>query len=930
MFDSSLTTPLHFTVEFFGFLVMGGAALMAFTRPELLTGSASNRVAMSVGFGALAAAQVLHGGAFIDIDGDEFLLGLEAFGLAAVLIGVSGAMRSGTVVGAAFTIREGIALVPAGAALLLALVATISSSRGEARSLRRLGLGALLLAVSSGLVAVVPGARFGVGEVEPYAVASHAAKFLGYIAIAAWLWSGVRSSIRTRFVAAFAALLVAVVLALSTALTGVISNNVEAEELKRVGTQLRSAIQEIENTTQRDLKSEAQQIAELDDVRASLARRADLTRFALGLADAPELFDEIDFIMFLDEKKTITGLAGHGPRIERRGRFRRVPLRQADVISLAGSPVVDEALEQGVAATLAKVRDKAPILAAARVRHPRFAARTVGVVLVAHYVDARTVDRISANFDPASGSLIVDGRLVASGLRGDLTVRALLPGRVRPRLLAGETVTLEQTIGRGSFFSAISLLSNARGSPIEDVALLLSSPGEIVTQTRESVVQTLFLVALSAGLIALLLAWFSGRRIAQPIQMLTRTAQKVREGDLSARTNVAGEDEVGQLGETFNEMTSSLSRMTDDLREAAREEHRLRARIETIIQSMADALVAVDPQRKVLAFNREAEKLTGIKAKKAVGQPIDDVLDVRDAQGEPVTLPIQRLTEGSVGGVFIFRRGRDPIPVAVTSAVLRGEGDEPTGGVAVIRDMSREHELERMKTEFLANISHELRTPLTPIKGYAEILGRRDVSPEKTRQFVGGILESTGRLERIVGLLLDFSAMEAGKLSPRTAPVDIGAMLEEMASEWAHRAPRHEVVAEVATPLPKVIGDERLLRRSLEELLDNAVKFSPQGGKIRLQAKSASGNGRRNGAVEVTVEDQGIGISPEDLPKIFYDFHQLDGSETRTYGGLGLGLAFVQRIVKAHDGSVSVESRPEQGTRLTITIPAATRTGGED
>ncbi|MGH2694176.1 MAG: ATP-binding protein, partial [Actinomycetota bacterium] len=672
------------------------------------------------------------------------------------------------------------------------------------------------------------------------------------------------------------------------------------------------------------------QIAELDDVRASLARRADLTRFALGLADAPELFDEIDFIMFLDEKKTITGLAGHGPRIERRGRFRRVPLRQADVISLAGSPVVDEALEQGVAATLAKVRDKAPILAAARVRHPRFAARTVGVVLVAHYVDARTVDRISANFDPASGSLIVDGRLVASGLRGDLTVRALLPGRVRPRLLAGETVTLEQTIGRGSFFSAISLLSNARGSPIEDVALLLSSPGEIVTQTRESVVQTLFLVALSAGLIALLLAWFSGRRIAQPIQMLTRTAQKVREGDLSARTNVAGEDEVGQLGETFNEMTSSLSRMTDDLREAAREEHRLRARIETIIQSMADALVAVDPQRKVLAFNREAEKLTGIKAKKAVGQPIDDVLDVRDAQGEPVTLPIQRLTEGSVGGVFIFRRGRDPIPVAVTSAVLRGEGDEPTGGVAVIRDMSREHELERMKTEFLANISHELRTPLTPIKGYAEILGRRDVSPEKTRQFVGGILESTGRLERIVGLLLDFSAMEAGKLSPRTAPVDIGAMLEEMASEWAHRAPRHEVVAEVATPLPKVIGDERLLRRSLEELLDNAVKFSPQGGKIRLQAKSASGNGRRNGAVEVTVEDQGIGISPEDLPKIFYDFHQLDGSETRTYGGLGLGLAFVQRIVKAHDGSVSVESRPEQGTRLTITIPAATRTGGED
>ena len=166
MFDSSLTTPLHFTVEFFGFLVMGGAAILAFTRPALLAGSSSNRVAVSVGFAALAAAQVLHGGAFVDVDGDEFLLGLQAFGLAAVLIGVSGAMRTGAVSWAAFTIREQIALVPAGAALLLALVATVSSSRG-AVSLRRLGIGALLLAVSSLLVAVVPGARFGVGEVEP-------------------------------------------------------------------------------------------------------------------------------------------------------------------------------------------------------------------------------------------------------------------------------------------------------------------------------------------------------------------------------------------------------------------------------------------------------------------------------------------------------------------------------------------------------------------------------------------------------------------------------------------------------------------------------------------------------------------------------------------------------------------------------------------
>ena len=920
MFDSSLTTPLHFTVEFFGFLVMGGAALLSFARPTLISGAAFNRIAASVGFGALSVSQVLHGGAFIERDGDQFLLGLQAFGLASILVAVSGAMRSGAVVGASFSIREQVALVPAGAALLLALVAMISSSREE-KGPRGLGLGAFLLALAFLFTTVVPAARFGVGEVEPYAVAAHAAKLLAYVAIGAWLWSGVRSSIRTRFVAAFAALLVVVVLALSTALTGVISNNVENQELRRIGTQLESAIHNIEAETKQDLLSEVRQVAELNDVQRGLAGGGDLRTIAVGVAGAEDLFDEIDFIMFLDERKSIVDAAGHGPKEGRKKNPSR--LENPDVVRLAGTLVVDEALERGVSATLSRVGEMAPILAAASVEHPTVANRKVGVVLVAHFVDARTVDETSANFEPAAATLVVGNDVVASGLRRRPPVDELIAEDVQAQLLAGETVTVEQAIERKSYFSAIALLKNERRRPIRGVAMVLSSPGGIVTETRESVVRTLFLIALSAGLIALLLAWLSGRRITRPIQMLTRTAQKVREGDLSARTKVAGDDEVGQLGETFNEMTASLFRMTDDLREAAREEHRLRARIETIIQSMADALVAVDSDRKVLAFNREAEKVTGIEAKNAVGQPIDEVLDARDTQGESVTLPIQRLSEGSVGGVFLFRRGRDPVPIAVTSAVLRGQDGEPAGGVAVIRDMTREHELDRMKSEFLANISHELRTPLTPIKGYAEILERKDVPPEKSRQFATGILESTDRLERIVALLLDFSAMEAGKLSPRAAPVDIGMMLEEMARDWTKRAPRHEVVTEVATRLPKVLGDERLLRRSLEELVDNAVKFSPEGGTIRLQARRATGNGQHRKAVEVTVEDQGIGISPEDLPKIFYDFHQLDGSETRSYGGLGLGLAFVQRIVEAHDGSVSVESKPEKGTRLTITIPAA-------
>ncbi|MDQ4065815.1 MAG: ATP-binding protein, partial [Actinomycetota bacterium] len=363
------------------------------------------------------------------------------------------------------------------------------------------------------------------------------------------------------------------------------------------------------------------------------------------------------------------------------------------------------------------------------------------------------------------------------------------------------------------------------------------------------------------------------------------------------------------------------------LKDAALEEQRLRARIETIIESMADGLVAVGPDGRILAFNREAEELTGVSADAALGREVETILQARNAQGEALTLPIFDLAEGATGNIFLVRDDGEAVPVTVVSAALRSEDGETAGGVAVIRDMTREREIERMKSEFLSNISHELRTPLTPIKGYAEILSRKEMPPDKTQQFTRGILESTERLERIVELLVDFAALEAGRLSPRSASVDIAEMVSKLATEWEARTPRHNVVADVGPKLPKVIGDERLLRRSLEEILDNAVKFSPQGGTITLHVKGAlRGNGherrRRTRAVEVTVADEGIGIAPDDVNKIFSDFHQLDGSETRSYGGLGLGLAFVRRIVEAHEGSVRVESQPEQGTRLTVSIPA--------
>lgn len=920
-----MAVPLHFTIEFLGFLVLAGGAVLVLSRPGLVPGGTFNRIVAATGFAALATAQAAHGGSFVPevrADGTELLLAARALGFTFVLLGLAGGIRPAAVAAAGIQLEESLALAPAGAAALLGLTSFGMSARGEGRALRRLGISALLLGAAEVLTGISPSAEFGTRAVDGAALAAHVIRALGYAAMGAWLWTGVRSSIRTRFVASFVSLLVIVVLALSSALTGVISENVQDEELKRVGGQLANAIGNIETAQRNEIAKDVRQIAGLDEVRDRIVTKGDLTSLASAYLTAD--IWTMDFILFTDSRGGLLARAGNGPSIEdAAGRTKVTVLRGLDALKITGLDVVESVIDPTFAEAAApqSLGDAAALVGAAEVADPIRVSRTIGAVVIGKWIDAFTVENVSSNLAPAKASLLIGDKLIASFIKGRVTPNELVPGSLRSDLETSGQVADELVVNSRSFNSAVGFIEGPDG-PV--ATLVLSSPARIVAQTREDVTRTLFIVAMGVGGIVLLLAWLSGRRITRPIQVLTETARRVREGDLKAQAPVAGEDEVGQLGETFNEMTTALFRMTNDLRRAAREEHDLRARIETIIESMADGLVAVNADGTILAFNREAEQLTGMAADDARGRPVQEVLDARDPHGNAVSLPIFELVEGSVGGVFLHREDGDPVPVAVTSAALRDEEGEIAGGVAVVRDMTREREVERMKSEFLSNISHELRTPLTPIKGYAEILGRKDVPPAKIRQFTQGILDSTTRLERIVELLVDFSALEAGRLSPKTTPVDLAAMLTRLAEEWKRRTPRHKIVMDLKARLPKVIGDERLLRRSLEEVMDNAIKFSPRGGTIRLEAKGVSkqngGAGRR--AVAVTISDQGIGIPPEDLQKIFSDFHQLDGSETRSYGGLGLGLTFVHRIVEAHDGSVSVTSEPDQGTSFTISIPA--------
>jgi two-component system sensor histidine kinase ResE len=235
--------------------------------------------------------------------------------------------------------------------------------------------------------------------------------------------------------------------------------------------------------------------------------------------------------------------------------------------------------------------------------------------------------------------------------------------------------------------------------------------------------------------------------------------------------------------------------------------------------------------------------------------------------------------------------------------------------------MSREREVERLKGEFLANISHELRTPLSPIKGYSQLLRSRDLPPADVRRFADEIEKASARLERVVGQLVDFASMSARGLEIRTEAVAVGELLDGVVARWAERveAGRHVVARRLDGDLPTIWIDRPSIDQALDELVDNAVKYSPDGGPILLNASGGRADG--GPVVLLAVVDRGVGIPSDRLGDMLDDFTQLDGSATRSFGGLGLGLALVGRIARAHGGSVEVSSARGSGTSVTMVLP---------
>ena len=341
---------------------------------------------------------------------------------------------------------------------------------------------------------------------------------------------------------------------------------------------------------------------------------------------------------------------------------------------------------------------------------------------------------------------------------------------------------------------------------------------------------------------------------------------------------------------------------------------------EAILAQVADAIVASDADDRITRWNAAAERVTGMRARRVLGRELGELL--RSELGDSDGVARAALAAAAAGTsapleVRLERGGRD-IWLSITAASLRDPREELPGTVFAIRDVSDERRLDQVKSDFVATVSHELRTPLTSIYGFAETLLRADTTfgEDDRATFVRYIATEAERLTRLVDGLLSATRLEAGAVQLALGPVDVPALVREVATAAKGRSERHKVKIGVPTQPVYAMADQDRVRQVLINLVDNAIKYSPSGGEVKVQARA------RGRLVEIRVSDQGIGISELDQRNLFRKFFRVDASQRGGIRGVGLGLFLVRGFVAAMGGRIWVESELGKGSTFVVELPA--------
>ena len=416
------------------------------------------------------------------------------------------------------------------------------------------------------------------------------------------------------------------------------------------------------------------------------------------------------------------------------------------------------------------------------------------------------------------------------------------------------------------------------------------------------ILQTLFI----GFIIAFVLAFFLSKAITSPIQNLTKGAQLIAAGEFSHQIDVHSKDEIGTLTDTFNHMKNVLKNTIEEVSGERR-------KLETVFSHLKDGVIVFSDEGKVININESAKTL--LLGKYDENFNMLTLLDVLSIKYEDESAE----DDGVIHDIVFENRVFD-----VNFGNIRYMDDNKLhdGIIAVIQDITNRYELDKSRREFVANVSHELRTPLTSIKGACEtIYENPDMPDEMKNSFLTMAIEESDRMTHIVRDLLVLSRLDNNRTQWNVSEFDMGAVLLHVCTVMQVEASIRKHEFEFASePVPTVISaDKERIEQVIINIISNAFKYTPDEGKISVRMEPAAEH------VSIKVRDNGIGVPKEDIPRLFERFYRVEKARTSDTGGTGLGLAIAKEIVEAHGGTITIKSKQNVGTEVTIILPRKTK-----
>ena len=413
--------------------------------------------------------------------------------------------------------------------------------------------------------------------------------------------------------------------------------------------------------------------------------------------------------------------------------------------------------------------------------------------------------------------------------------------------------------------------------------------------------------------VSALLGILVARTITKPITEMRRQAKIMATGDFSQKVNVYGPDEIGQLASTFNELNDQLQLAT-----ATTEGER--RKLSSVLANMNDGVISTDRDGRIILMNNPAEELVRKTFEEASGEPLLEVLGIQDE--------VTNLEEvKDLNSVIIdFSEDDNQLLLKANFSVIQDEHGEMAGFLTVISDVTEQEKIERERREFVANVSHELRTPLTTMRSYIEALTDgswqdKEIAPK----FLGVVQNETERMIRLVNDLLQLSKMDNKDYGLSRERVKYIEYIDQIVDRFEMN------IGDTLTlerKLPKdqyhVWIDKDKLTQVLDNIISNAIKYSPEGGKIKIEVV------KDKERLLTKITDQGVGIPEENLERIFERFYRVDKARTRQLGGTGLGLAIAKELINAHGGDIWASSQENQGTTIAFSLPLMRKKRGRD